>query len=457
MITCHKSETTACECSGPEPGKRTFWCHRHQRKKTRRLRELCRTRPDYFRLWEEGRRPGQKVPSKRRTRPPEEMYPQRMKAALATATAAIRRQILSRRQGWNAPGLTFDQCAGLMFARPWAQIAETLKFCVRRCVHFGPGGCEWHGTSCQDRTRWRERIARQRCKVEEEYQKMARREPTRFLTLDDLRADTLRLLGRLPPTISRVVGIARSGIIPASTLACLLHVPLWSTSPAGLVNLGTTYRLRPREANREHVLLVDDTAHTGNAMRRYGPIVRRHWPQASLTKGVIYTTPAARSSVDVFAVHLPPPHYLQWHLFNSPYACAAMDFDGILSEDIAPGDDDDGPRYREALRTARPKYLVRYCAIPLVVTARLDRAKYRQLTLDWLARHGIRVDRLVMGPWKSLAERNRPGEVARFKARVYRESRLRLFIESCPDQARQIARDAHKPVLCPAAKLVFRP
>lgn len=44
---------TACQCM--QPG----WCERHQCYKTEHWWELCRTRADYFGLWEEGRGPGQ--------------------------------------------------------------------------------------------------------------------------------------------------------------------------------------------------------------------------------------------------------------------------------------------------------------------------------------------------------------------------------------------------------------
>jgi hypothetical protein len=46
-------DMTACGCE--QPG----WCERHQCTKTEHLHSLCRRRPDYFRLWEQGRGPGQ--------------------------------------------------------------------------------------------------------------------------------------------------------------------------------------------------------------------------------------------------------------------------------------------------------------------------------------------------------------------------------------------------------------
>ena len=46
---------TECQCLGDGP----VSCALHQCEKTAHLHRLCQTRPDYFRLWNEGRGPGQ--------------------------------------------------------------------------------------------------------------------------------------------------------------------------------------------------------------------------------------------------------------------------------------------------------------------------------------------------------------------------------------------------------------
>ena len=58
--------------------------------------------------------------------------------------------------------------------------------------------------------------------------------------------------------------------------------------------------------------------------------------------------------------------------------------------------------------------------IPLIVMARLE--KYREPTMAWLTRWGIEVQRLVMGPWKTIQERRR-GDVVAFKAEHYERFR----------------------------------
>lgn len=289
------------------------------------------------------------------------------------------------------------------------------------------------------------------------YRRQSRRGGPMFIRLQDLQLDTKKLASRLPSDLSAVVGIARSGLMPASILSTMLHLPLYSVSRAGVVDLGYGTRLGERGApnGRSTVLLVDDTAFAGTAMRTYPAILERAFPGVHVLKAVIYASAEAHRLVDFYSVLLPKPHWLEWHWFNSPMvARAAFDFDGILCHDPEPGEDDDGPRYREFLRRAQPLYVPRHTRIPLVVTARLDRPEYRRLTQEWLARWRITAGRLVMGPWSSVRARN-PRSVARFKANQYRQSKLSLFVESDPKQAEAIAAQTGKRVLCPAAGKVF--
>jgi len=442
-----------CQCDLP-PDAAGIDCPRHAVYKPRRLVELCNAgargespADRYWTAWEEGRGPGQPGAAAIAAIP---------RHGGARLLAQIRAYVLSRRPLFD-PNADLDKTLQWMNARPWPQIEQSARICAT-CPECTGRLCRRFGSSCQDRQRWLRQLLTRSCEREEELQRTSiRRLETPFVTIDDLQRQTRTLVGRLPPTITDVVGIARSGLIPATILACLIHRPLWSLSTTGLNDLGTTYRLQTAAAPpaKRHALLLDDTAFKGGAMRRFPAILREHWPDAQILRAVVYSTPAAKRFVDLSAAELPPPHYLEWHWSNSPLAHACWDFDGLLCEDCLPEDDDDGPRYEQFLATARPRYYARHTTLPLVVTARLDRPRYRELTQNWLRRHGIRCDRLVMGPWGSLQERAAPLAVERFKSAHYRQSKLRLFIESDARQARVIARLAQKPVLCPAAGVVY--
>lgn len=275
-----------------------------------------------------------------------------------------------------------------------------------------------------------------------------------------LAADSLELAAKLPADVDLVVGIARSGLTPASVAATLRHVPLWTVSgvrppaPAGSgqrMGAGAEPRPAPRR-----IALIDDTAATGREMGRQARAVSAAFPGVPVTRAVVYATPRAASAVDLYVAVLPGPHYLEWNWPNAGHGQACgYDFDGILCEEIRREDCDDGPRYLEALRSARPLYLPRRAPIPIVVTARAE--QYRAVTEDWLNRHGVRVERLVMRDWDFDGGRFDPIAVGRWKAAKFRAARLNLVAESDPVQARIVADHAGVRVLCPALGRVLTP
>lgn len=48
-----------CDCQDFPDGERRIWCQRHQVWKTRHWFQLCKTRADYRKAWDDGRGPGQ--------------------------------------------------------------------------------------------------------------------------------------------------------------------------------------------------------------------------------------------------------------------------------------------------------------------------------------------------------------------------------------------------------------
>lgn len=279
----------------------------------------------------------------------------------------------------------------------------------------------------------------------------------RFISTAQLWEDVKTLVSSLPPDVSLVIGVARSGLNAATMIAMLLHRPLsiLRQSTGDLIDGGNGWRLSGNTgAEAGRVVVVDDTVMTGNSLAAIQPIVRGVHPESLFA--AVYVNPLARHQPDLWAADLPWPHLLEWNLFNSVLSPhCAVDFDGILCHDCPPGDDDDGPRYAKFLEQVLPLYYVRKTTIPLIVTARLE--KYRPQTLAWLARHGMRVDQLVMGPWRTNAQRAR-ADVAAFKAEHYaaflqkrHHVRPPLFIESDSRQAQRIAELARGIVVCPAA------
>jgi uncharacterized HAD superfamily protein len=292
--------------------------------------------------------------------------------------------------------------------------------------------------------------------------------PIRWVRVAELAADALVLASKLPLGLIGIVGLPRSGMIPAAIIATHLHLPLYELTHEGKLNrLGNGSRGRwfGFPAGPPHVLaVVDDTAYSGAAMAR----ARRAMGDRTAVYGVVYLNPAAAAAVDFFARELQPPHVLEWNLFNAGSVAGrcidreigvgvACDFDGVLCRNPTVPDADHGPRleaYVDWLQEAPPLFLPRVLPVPLIVTGRLER--WRAKTEQWLLEHRVLYQRLVMHPASCASERDRAGDIAAIKAREYAASGCGLFFESEDDQAETIWRLSGKPVVAVGSGRVFQ-
>ena len=291
--------------------------------------------------------------------------------------------------------------------------------------------------------------------------------PARFITLEQYAIDVRKLLSLVPTDIDCVAGVARSGLFPASMVAMWLHKPMIivSQSSGQIVEAGNGWRLAGKHEHitpkTNKVLVVDDTVMTGGSQQIIRRVVGSRFPE--VVYATVYCNPrASLGKPDIHAVDLEWPHLLEWNLFNSVVSkSTAVDFDGILCHDCRPDQDDDGPNYLDFIRNAKPLYLPRKEPLPLIVTARVE--KYREETVKWLRRHGVRFNKLVMHPAASTRERERDN-IPAYKARHFKEwARVHrptpgptMFIESEDWQARQIAQLSGYMSVCPATAKVYQ-
>lgn len=267
----------------------------------------------------------------------------------------------------------------------------------------------------------------------------------------------------LPRDLDVVVGIPRSGLLAANLLA--LHRDLPVTDLAGLVagrTLGTGQRYGGADAGNilqrpARILVVDDSVYSGASLIE----ARNRIAAANLSHDIIYgavfVTPEAVRDGHVahYAEVVPGPRLFEWNIMHTPMmASFCVDIDGVLCADPEAAENDDGPRYREFLRTARALALPRY-EIGWLVTSRLER--YRAETEDWLARHGVRYRNLLMMDYPDQAARQQARAYDAFKAAAYRDTGAELFIESAPHTAAGVARIARRPVFCFATREMIYP
>ena len=283
----------------------------------------------------------------------------------------------------------------------------------------------------------------------------------KFTTTADLINASIRMIRKIPPDVTAIAGVPRSGLIPASAIATHMHLPLYEASHQhGIRELGAGSRGGTFSSREGRLLIIDDTVYRGGAMSRIRNITGNEHLYAA-----IYVRPGKQSVVNLYSQLLPSPHLLEWNLFNNGVLnghCAnpvlaggwGIDFDGVLCEDCpADGTDGDDSAYLDWMINAPPKQLPRLVEIPLIVTARLD--KYRPQTLSWLKQHGIKFKRLVMHPAQTFSERNKVN-IQRWKASILASTQHCGFIESHDYAAQKIHSYWGKPCISLESGKVFQ-
>lgn len=269
-----------------------------------------------------------------------------------------------------------------------------------------------------------------------------------YRNMRDLNQCIVDHLHKVPPDVDLVVGVPRSGMLPAMMIALYLDLPVTDLDgflTGRTMQGGDRARFIPKSDTRR-ALIVDDSIFTGSQLQT----VRAAVSAANRDHEVYYCCPYIRADraadVDVHFEIIPGDKWLfEWNKFNHGVVSSlCVDFDGVLCRDPLREEDDDGERYLHFLETAEPKFRPRR-KIGWIVTSRLE--KYRPQTEAWLARHGVEYGELRMMDLPTLADRT-PWKAMQFKAKVYNETPSSLFVESALGQAEQICRLSGRPVLC---------
>jgi uncharacterized HAD superfamily protein/hypoxanthine phosphoribosyltransferase len=285
-----------------------------------------------------------------------------------------------------------------------------------------------------------------------------------YRSVTDLNAAIFGNLRKIPRDIDVIVGVPRSGLLVANLLSLAINVPMADLEgfcEGRLLSAGRTKRTGGFKEGREsgkiqNILLIDDSINSGKAIRAaYAQIISAYPSNCRVITCAVYGLKFFHEEVDIVLEAVPQPRLFQWNYLHHPILeNTCFDIDGVLCCDPEFGDNDDGERYVTFLAEARP-YLRPTRKIGHLVTSRLER--YRPETEAWLSANGIEYGKLWMLDLPSAKERRHQKAHAVFKARVYSETRALLFIESEPRQARDIARDTGKPVLCVETQDIIMP
>ena len=233
-----------------------------------------------------------------------------------------------------------------------------------------------------------------------------------YRSLSDLTGLITRNLHRIPPDVDLVVGIPRSGILPAITIALmrnLRYADLDRFLDGRLAGAGCTKQhsgLIGDLTKARHVLVIDDSLNRGDAMREARERLRHLCGEIKLTFAVAYAVPDGADEVDIAFEILPLPRIFEWNFIHHVYLeRACVDIDGVLCVDPGLDGRDDGATCLRALTGAVPFHRPTR-RIGCLVTSRPE--KYRPQTEAWLEQNGVLYDRLVMRDPAAAGDRQRP-------------------------------------------------
>jgi uncharacterized HAD superfamily protein len=269
-----------------------------------------------------------------------------------------------------------------------------------------------------------------------------------FRNITDLNQTILKEIHKIPRDFDLIVGVPRSGMLPANLMALYLNLPY--TDLHSFIN-GHIYKAGERGQyfdikQFKKVLVVDDSVSSGSAMKKCKDSLAHLESDFNLKYAAIYVQPGKEKTVDYSFETVGIPRYFQWNIFNhSTLDKACFDIDGVLCVDPSHEQNDDGDKYRDFIQNAAPLYIPK-AKIGSLVTSRLE--KYRPETEAWLKKHGVKYDKLVMLDLPDAKARQKANNHGGHKANEYKNGYYNLFFESELHQALEINRITKKPVFC---------
>ena len=282
-----------------------------------------------------------------------------------------------------------------------------------------------------------------------------------FRTVADLNKCLCKYISKVPRDIDLIVGIPRSGMLPASLLGLYLNLPitdLQSFLDGNIYGTGQTRKQKSwinstNEAN--HVLIVDDSISTGAEISNSKSVLKALNLRCRITYCVVYAVPTAVSKIDFFFEICNHPRIFEWnymHTWTLEYSC--VDIDGVLCEDPRVCESMSIKKYQDYIHNAIPK-LIPTKKVGYLVTSRKE--QFRSATESWLARYSIEYDHLVMLPEEKAIAAMGNNEYGKYKAEVYDNTKCLLFIESNYEQAVKICELSGRQVFCVEKHLLITP
>jgi len=272
-----------------------------------------------------------------------------------------------------------------------------------------------------------------------------------YRNIKDLNNIILQRLSIIPRDFDLIVGVPRSGMLPANLLSLYLNKPytdIDSFLNGHIYKAGARSQFFDADGGHKKVLVVEDSVASGSAMTEVKESLKHLEGKFDIKYCAIYMVPGKEKMVDYFFEMVPLPRYFQWNILNhTTLEKACFDIDGVLCADPLPEQNDDGEKYIDFILNAPPLFIPG-SKIGTIVTSRLE--KYRKETVTWLEANHIKYNDLIMLDLPNMEARQKANNHGGHKAKAYMSKPYVLFIESELNQAIEINRISKKPVLCTA-------
>lgn len=274
-----------------------------------------------------------------------------------------------------------------------------------------------------------------------------------FRTIADLNRIIINNIYKISKDVDLIVGIPRSGMLPALLISLYLNLPLTdfdSLLQERIYKNGST-KIKKDWINdiseARKILIVEDSSNSGRSLKEVREQLLNFKYNNKIEILTIFVTSETKKMTDLYFDICPNPRVFEWNLMhNNILKDCCVDIDGVLCEDPTEEQNDDGERYIDFIRNSpvknRPSKKIGY-----LVTSRLE--KYREETIKWLEKNDIEYDNLIMLNVNTKEERQKLNCHAIFKADVYKKLKdTCIFIESNKEQAQKINELTKKPVFC---------
>lgn len=267
-------------------------------------------------------------------------------------------------------------------------------------------------------------------------------------------ADCIRRnLWKVPSDVDLIVGIPRSGMIPALMLAELVNkrcADLDTFIEGRCMCYGTRGGMM-RRGKEGKVFVIDDCVCSGKSIDKVREQLLPMVGEYDIVYGCVYAESSkVEEHVDVYFEDISQSdkvYMKEWnilHLFKNRTKASMWDIDGLLCKD--PPCDQNLAAYESYLSNAIPM-IIPTNRVGALVTYRLE--KYRGVTEEWLKKQGVEYGELMMFNAPDRDARNGTISSAKYKANLYRSaSWAQMFVESDRKQAEKIYQLSGKPVFC---------